>query len=75
MKCLLTSWVKCGLEINKKNCLFYIEKKHFLSVFKYEFLLCSKLNKSYGGRTLLVGFLMLLYGYLYYKIYSMYIYV
>ena len=34
----------------EKKCLFHIEKKYFFrSVYKYEFLLCNKLNKSQGG--------------------------
>jgi len=51
-------------------CKTIKKEKSFIShwkktrVYKCEFLLCSKLCKSYDGWALIVGFLILLYGYL-----------
>ena len=42
-------------------------KHSLLSVYKFRFLLCSKLNESYGGWLILVDLLILLYGYLQYQ--------
>ena len=42
-------------------------KHSLLSVYKFGFLLCSKLSESYGGWLILVDLLMLLYGYLQYQ--------
>jgi hypothetical protein len=48
-----------------KRYLLYIGKKHsLLSVYKYVFLLCSKLSERYDGWALLLSFLILLYEYL-----------
>lgn len=48
--------------INKEKKYIPHGKKHSLLIFISEFILCSKL--SHGGRTLLVGFIMILYRYL-----------
>jgi hypothetical protein len=53
--------------VNKKEKDLYpiLEKntpsKMFISICRYEFLLCSKLNEDHDKLALLVGFIMLLY--------------
>jgi hypothetical protein len=51
--------------IKRKINLSHVGKKYYFpSVYKCKFLLCSILSESHGEKTLIVGFLMLLYGHL-----------
>ena len=45
----------------EKDVYPILDRNTLLSVYKCEFLLCSKLSEIHGGRTFLVDFLMLLF--------------
>lgn len=52
--------------MNKKEKNIYpiLKKHYFLSVYKYRFLLYSKLDENHDEKAFLINFLILLHGYL-----------